>query len=109
MFSGSGITTKLVRKLPDVWTNEELNMASVNRKKMYAIFDSSQIHTSSNLRSSLVSFPDPDNMGIALEFRCYLLYTVRNTILHMYFRLMTAMFDLPVTPISESIHTSLTM
>ena len=26
------------------------------------------------------------------------------TLLHMYFRLMAAIFDLPVTPTSESIH-----
>ena len=32
---------------------------------MYAIFDSSQIHTSSSLRSSLVLLPDPENMGVA--------------------------------------------
>ena len=66
MFSGSGYTNRLLRKLPDVWTNEELKMTSVNRKLMYAILDSSQIHTSSSLCSSLVLLSDPKNMGIAV-------------------------------------------
>ena len=66
MFSWSGYTTRLVRKLPDVWTYEKLNMAAVNRKLMYAVLDSSQIHTSSSLRSSLVLLPDPENMDIAV-------------------------------------------
>ena len=52
MFSGSGYTTRLLRKPPDLWTNGEMKIASVDRKIMYAIFDSSQIHTSSSLCSS---------------------------------------------------------
>ena len=36
------------------------------------IFGFSQIHTSGNLRSSLVVYPDSENMGIAVRiFRCY--------------------------------------
>ena len=49
-----------------MWTNEELKMTSVNRKLIYAILDSSQIHTSSSLRSSLVLLLDPENIGIAV-------------------------------------------
>ena len=45
MFSGSGYTTRLLRRLSDVWISCELKMASVNRKLMCAIFDSSQIQT----------------------------------------------------------------
>ena len=65
-------TQRLLRILPDVWvcwnvwTNEELKMASVNRKLMYAVFDFSQVHTSSSLRSSLVLLPDPENMDGAV-------------------------------------------
>ena len=68
MFSGSDNTIIQLRKLPDVWTNEEIKMASVDRKLMYPIyiFDYSQIHTSSSLRNSLVLLPDPINMGIAV-------------------------------------------
>ena len=41
-------------------------MVSVDRKLMYAIFDYSQIHTSSSLRSSLALLSDPKNMSIAV-------------------------------------------
>ena len=53
-FSGSGFTNLLLRKLPDVWTYEELKMVVVNRKLICAIFDSSQNHISNSLLSSLV-------------------------------------------------------
>ena len=39
---------------------EELKMAFVNRKLVCAIFVSSQMHTSSSLRSGPVLFPDPE-------------------------------------------------
>ena len=42
-----------------------MKIASVDRKVIYAIFDSSQIHTSSSRRSSLVLLPDPEIMGRA--------------------------------------------
>ena len=65
MFSALGHTSRLLWKLPDVWSNEELKMASVNRKLICAIFDSSQImHTSSSLHSSLVLLPAFQNIGI---------------------------------------------
>ena len=44
----------------------EIKMASVNRKLIRAIFDASQMHTASSLRSSLVLLPAPESMGIAL-------------------------------------------
>ena len=44
----------------------ELKMASVNWKLVCAIFDSSQIHTSGSLRSSLIGQLNPENMGIAV-------------------------------------------
>ena len=56
---GPGNTTRQLRRLPDVQISCELNMASVNCKLICAIFDSSQIHASSSLRSSLVVLPDP--------------------------------------------------
>ena len=45
MFSGKGYTTKLLRRLPDVWIGCKLKMASVHQKLLCAIFDSLQIHT----------------------------------------------------------------
>ena len=66
MFSGSGYTTRLLRKLPDVRTHEELKMAAIYRKLICAIFDSSQIHTTNCLCTSPVLLPDPKNMGIAV-------------------------------------------
>jgi len=44
-----------------------------------------------------------------LESRFYLIYKLRYRLLHMYFRLMAAIFDLPVTPTSKGIRTSLTV
>ena len=41
-------------------------MAAVNWQSICAIFDSSQIHTSGSLCSSLVLLPDPENMSIAV-------------------------------------------
>ena len=39
-----------------------------------AIFESSQIHTSSSLRSSLVLLPTPKTLVQPLESRCYHVY-----------------------------------
>ena len=41
-----------------------------------------------------------------MEFRCFPVYELIYTALHMYFRLMAAIFDLSLTPMSESVHTS---
>ena len=54
MFSGLGYTTRLLRRLPDVWISCELTMSFVNRKLLSAIFDSLQLCTSSGFRSSLI-------------------------------------------------------
>ena len=51
MCSGSGYTTILLRRLPDVWISCESKMASVTRKLSCAIFDSLQIHTPGSLTS----------------------------------------------------------
>ena len=66
MFSGSGHMHWLLWKLPDVWTYEDLKLVAVDRKLIWAIFDSSQIYTSSSLLSSQVVLPDPENMVIAV-------------------------------------------
>ena len=66
MFSGLGYTTRQMCRLSDVWISCELKVACVDRKLIRAIFNSSQIHSSSSLRSSLVFLPDPENMGIAV-------------------------------------------
>ena len=44
-----------------------------------------------------------------LEFRFNHVYELRYRTVHLYFRLMAAIFDLPVTPTSASIHTSITV
>jgi hypothetical protein len=47
----------------------------------------------------------PENVTIEpLESYCYFIYKLRYRTLHMYFRLMAAIFDLQVTPTSESIY-----
>ena len=68
MFPGSGYTIRPLRKLYAMWTYEERKMAVVivNRNFIFAIFDFSQIHKSSSLRSSLILLPDPENKGIAV-------------------------------------------
>ena len=47
--------------------------------------------------------------GLPFESRCYLIYKLTYTLLHIYFWLMAAMFDLSVTPTSENIHTNITL
>ena len=66
MFSGSGYTTRPMRKLYAVWTYEERMMAVVIRKFISAIFDFSLIYKSSSLRSSLIVLPEPENKGMAV-------------------------------------------
>ena len=74
MFSGSGYTTRLLRRPPDVWISCEVKMSSVNRKLLSANFDSLQLHTSSSFRSSLLWLPDPENMITAVENSFYPVY-----------------------------------
>lgn len=66
IFSRSCCTTKM-RKLLNVWINEGLKMACFNRKLIFDISDSSQVHTSSSLHSSLFLLPDCENMNFAVE------------------------------------------
>ena len=41
-----------------------------------------------------------------MESRCYHIHKLRYRTLHMYFRLMAAIFDLPVTPTSKNVYNS---
>ena len=66
MFSGSGNKTRLLRKLVDVWICKELMMAHIYFQLTDTISNSELIHTSGSLRSSLVVYPDPGNIGIAV-------------------------------------------
>ena len=66
-----------MRKLADVWLNCELKMAFVNWKLLCAIFYSIQIHASGSLRNSLIMWPDPENMGIAVGISSYVVYKLR--------------------------------
>ena len=86
-FRGRAIyTTRLLRRLPDVWLSCDLQMASVNRKLIYAIFNSLQIYSSGSLRSSLVLLPDTENRGIAVGISL-LSCKLRYALYHFYFRL----------------------
>ena len=59
MFSESSNTTRLLRRLLDVWICEELKMAHINLRLTDAMFNSQLIYTSGSLRSCLVMSPDP--------------------------------------------------
>ena len=54
MYSGSGYTTRLLQRLPDVLISCESTMSFGNRKLLNAFFDSLQLQASNGLRSSLV-------------------------------------------------------
>ena len=97
MFWGSGYTTRLLRKLPDVWTSKEMKMASVDRKLFYAIFDYSQIHKSSSLRNSLVLLLDPKNMGIAVGISLQSIIEAEIHVIAYALPVMAAIFELPLT------------
>ena len=109
MFSGEGNTTRLLRRLPDVWIGCELKMAFVNRKLICAIFDFLQIHTLGNLSSSPVLLTDPENMGIAVGTS--LLWCRQGkpsyALCHFYFRFQAAIIDFSHIYTSCSLHSSL--
>ena len=110
MFSGSGYTTTLRRELPDVWTNEELNMGFVNRKLKYAIFHSSQIHTSSSLRSISVCVARPgnhENMGWAVRISLLSCLEAEIYIMSFVLPINGRVFELRHTQTSDSIPTCL--
>ena len=62
-----------------------------------------------SLRSSPVVLPSPDNMGVTggISLLSCLKAEIYVTLFPTYYRLTATMFDLPVTPMSESIHTNL--
>ena len=65
-----------------------------------AIFDFPVALTSDNIHNSPTVLQDLDLAtlwGQPLESRCYLIQKLRYTTLRMYFRLMAAIFELPVT------------
>jgi hypothetical protein len=76
---------------------------------MAAIFDFQHTQTSDSISTSLSVLLDPENMGIALEFRCYHVYELRYTLFPIYFRLMAAIFDFQHTQTSDSIPASLSV
>ena len=108
MFSGSGYTTKQLRRLPDVWISCKLNMASVNWQFICAIFDSSRIRTSGSLCSSLELLSNPEYMSIAVGIS--LLSCIKGDIYVRSILLptMAAIFDFRFAQTSDSISTGLT-
>ena len=67
IFSGSGYTTRLLRRPPDVCTCCKFTMSFVNRKLLSANFDSPQLYTPNGFRRSLVLRSDPENKSTAVE------------------------------------------
>ena len=94
MFPGSGYTTRPQRKLYVVWEYEARMMAVaiviLSRKFIFAIFDFSQIHKSSSLRSSLILLPDSRKQGYS---RCCRAYKLTYALSHISFLLMVAILD----------------
>ena len=76
---------------------------------MTAMFDLLFASTSKSIHMSPTVLQDPENVGYPLESRCYLLYKLNYTTLHMYSRLMAAMLDLPVNRTFKIIHSSPTV
>ena len=74
-----------------------------------AIFDFSQIHKFGSLHSSLIGELDPQNMSIAVEFRCYHAYELRHTLFPINFRLIAAIFDFQHVQTSDGILTSISV
>jgi hypothetical protein len=65
-------------------------------------------NTSENIHTLPVRVAQSRKHGLLFESRCYPIYhRLRFTLLHLYFKFKAAMFDLPVTPMSESIQTIL--
>ena len=69
---------------------------------MAAIFDLPVTLTSESIHNSPTVLLDPENVEEAVGISLLYFYKLRYTTLHMYFRLMAAIFDLPITPTSES-------
>ena len=77
---------------------------------MAAIFDFQHTQTSDSIQICLSVLPDHDNLDIAVEISLLsCLQTEIYDIVHMYFRLMAAIFDLRHTETSKSIPTCLSV
>ena len=62
--------------------------------------------TTENIFTSLTVLLDPENVGIVVKISLLSFIQMRYSLLHVYFRLMAAIFDLPVTATSHIIYTS---
>ena len=78
-------------------------------RSMTAMFDLPVTSTSETIHTSIIMLLDPENVGLAVGI--LLLSYIYKLILtlHMYFRFLAAMSDLPVTATSESINISATV
>jgi hypothetical protein len=74
---------------------------------MAATFDSSVMPTSDIFHAVPTVLLATENMEVADGIYLIILYKLRYRTLLIYFRFTAAMFDLPVTPMSESIQISL--
>ena len=76
---------------------------------MAIIFDLTATPTTESTHTSPTVSLDSEMRGSRCNLAAILINKLRYTTLHMYFRLMAAIFDLPVTPTLETVHTSTTM
>ena len=76
---------------------------------MTAIFDLRHTQTSHSILMSLSVLPDPENMALPLEFRCYRIWKLRYTLCHIYFRLQATVFEFSEIHTSDSSRSSLIM
>jgi len=74
-----------------------------------AILDFRLPFTSSNIGTSSTELLDLENVGVAVEIRCYHEYGLRYTLFHIYFRLMATIFDYRHTQTVYSFSTSLSV
>jgi len=76
---------------------------------MSAIFDFMLRMTSESVYISLVVLPDPEDMGLPLEFLCYHAHMLRFTLFRMLFRFIAAIFYWSLTQTSDSFQTCRTV
>ena len=72
-----------------------------------AIFDFQHTWTSESILASLSVLPDPENISTAVGYRCYRVLKLSYALCNIYFRLMAAIFDIPLIRTLGSLRSSL--
>ena len=76
---------------------------------MAAIFYFWHTRTSDSIPTSIFVFPDPENMGIAVEISLPSRIEAEIYVMSFLFRIMAAIFDFRLTQTSESLSISLSV